>query len=184
MLCQIISWNFMSRLVVCHNYRGIPTTNIPNGILFLKGERYRAICKWLWYWSHSLFVQNVKSLTSKILVKHRFLFKLQIRLKGLPGIFETAGCCYLMVLVTPFILPYCLCDVSWRVVINQSSNSLHFTVGDPYSFTIASASFKQVEFCFIGIEKLSLFKIPPRIQRSTRTEESSFSNYSKDRYTC
>ena len=30
MLCHIISWNFMSRHVVCHDYRSIPTTDWVN----------------------------------------------------------------------------------------------------------------------------------------------------------
>ena len=63
--------------------------------------------------------------------------------------------------------------ISWRVVINQSPNSLHFIVGDANNFTIALASFKQMEFAFVGIEKLLSFKIPPRTQQSTHTEDSS-----------
>ena len=27
-VCHIISWNFMSRHVICHDYRGIPTLGL------------------------------------------------------------------------------------------------------------------------------------------------------------
>ena len=49
---------------------------------------------------------------------------------------------------------------------------LAFYCRQSIQLSIASANFKQVEFPSVGIEKLLSFKIPPRTQRSTRTEES------------